>query len=116
MTPILRVKPGVRLGGLQPQMAIVLQIVPIVFARKGYDCWLTCAVEPRESGLHPKGLALDFDSSTNVPMNTGQSIAKDVKGFLGGKLSEFDALWHGPRWHLHVEFDPEWQQDTTKKA
>lgn len=100
MTAILKVKPGVRLTGLKPEMCIVLDVVPAVFARKGYDCWLTCAVELREKGQHPKGGGLDFDSSTNVPEAIGNEIAVSVKAYLG---DEFGVIWHGPRWHLHVQ-------------
>lgn len=103
MTPILRIKPGVRLTGLKPEMSVVLDVVPIVFGRKGYDCWLTCAVEERDSGLHPEGKALDFDSSTNVPLDTGKEIERSAESFLG---PEFDVDWHGPRYHLHVEHQP----------
>lgn len=100
MTPILKVKPGVMLTGLRPEMCIVLDIVPVVFARKGYDCWLTCAVEVRTKGKHPLGKALDFDSSTNVPEDVGMEIARSTKAYLG---DEFGVVWHGPRWHLHVQ-------------
>jgi len=103
MTPLAKVVPGVRLKGLQPEMAIVLDVVPEVFGRFGYDCWVTSAVRPQSSGLHRLGLALDFDSSTNVPESVGQQIATRVSSYLG---DGFDCLWHGPKWHLHVEYDP----------
>ena len=100
MNSILKVKPGVKLAGLRPEMCIVLDIVPVIFARKGYDCWLTCAVEVRTEGKHPHGRALDFDSSTNVPEEIGMEIARSAKAYLG---DEFGVKWHGPRWHLHVQ-------------
>ena len=100
MTPRLKIKPGVHLAGIKPEMCVVLDLVPIVFASKGYDCWLTCAVEPRTEGQHPKGGALDFDSSTNIPLSVGIEIQTSVKAYLG---NEFGVLWHGPRWHLHVQ-------------
>lgn len=105
MTPIIHIKPGVQLAGIRPEMAVVLDVVPIVFARNGYDCWVTCCVEPRSSGLHPKGLACDFDSSTDVVEETGHRIAVSAKSFLG---DDFDIIWHraaGGRWHLHTEYD-----------
>ena len=103
MISALKVAPKARLKGIQPEMAPAFSVVPAVFALFGYDCWLTCAVEPRSKGLHPKGLALDFDSSSNIPIETGESIAAEVKGYLG---MDFDCPWHGPKFHLHVEFDP----------
>lgn len=102
MTPILKVKPGVKLGGIKPEMAIVLDVVPIVFARHGYDCWLTSAVREGDGpSKHDFGQALDFDSSTNISEEVGLKIACLAKTFLG---NEFGTLWHGPYWHLHVQF------------
>jgi hypothetical protein len=100
MTPRLKIKPGVKLAGLKPEMCVVLDVVPIIFASKGYDCWLTCAVEPRDKGEHPNGGALDFDSSNNIPHDTGKEIESSAKSYLG---DEFGVLWHGPRWHLHTQ-------------
>ena len=104
MTQALKIKPGVRFEGLQPVMMRVLDTVPIVFSQWGYDCWLTCAVEERGSGFHPKGKALDFDSSSNIPYAVGMKIREATARLLG---TDFDAVWHGPRWHLHTEHDPE---------
>ena len=103
MTAALHVKPGVRLTGLQPMMMKVLDAVPAVFARCGYDCWLTCAVEERAGGFHPTGRACDFDSSSNVPYEVGMKIRKMTARVL---RADYDVVWHGPRYHLHTEFDP----------
>jgi hypothetical protein len=103
MTPRLKIKPGVKLEGLQPEMCVVLDLVPTIFASKGYDCWLTCAIEPRPEGKHPEGRALDFDSSTNIPPSVGQEIQTSVKSYLG---EGFGVIWHGPKWHLHVQTPP----------
>lgn len=100
MTSILKVKPGVKLAGLKPEMCIVLDVVPVVFARKGYDCWLTSAVRPGDTGKHGSGGGLDFDSSTHIPDSVGCEIAVSAKAYLG---DEFGVVWHGPRRHLHVQ-------------
>ena len=103
---ILSVKAGVRFGGLKDEMMCVLDVVPIVFAQLGYDCWLTCAVAERSSGLHPHGLALDFDASANVPLSTGNEIANRAREILS---PDYDVVWHkteGGNYHLHTEFDP----------
>ena len=97
---ILKTKPGVVVAGLQPEMCRVLDTVPAVFARKGYDCWLTSAVREGDEGKHGKGKALDFDSSSNIPESIGNEIAVSVKAYLG---DEFGVKWHGPHWHLHVQ-------------
>lgn len=111
MTPVLKVKAGVRWEGIQPPIGKVLDAAPEAFARFGYDCWLTCLVEPRGSGLHPKGLAGDFDSSSNIPEPVGKSIAETLRVMVG---KGYDALWHRVKrkddtygaWHLHTEYDP----------
>lgn len=100
MSPILKVKPGVKLAGLKPEMCLVLDVVPAIFGRKGYDCWLTSAVREGDPGKHGLGGALDFDSSTNIPRDIGNEIMVSVKAYLG---DEFGVIWHGPRFHLHVQ-------------
>ena len=103
MTPILQISPGVKWTGIQPEMAIVLDVVPVVFFRKGHDCWLTSAVRPGDDGDHGDGRGLDFDSSTNIPYDTGKEIEASVQGYIG---HEFYVSWHGPRWHLHTGHRP----------
>lgn len=102
MTPILKVKPGVVLAGIQPEIIRVESVVATVFGRHGYDCWLTSAVREGDPGFHGKGLAEDFDSSTNIPESVGNEIERSVSAHLG---DSYDVVWHGPYWHLHVEFD-----------
>ena len=104
MNPIMKVKPGVNLAGIRAEIVRAESIVSTVFGRHGYDCWLTSAIRSGEYSFHGKGLAEDFDSSTNVPHDTGKEIERSVKAHLG---DSYDVLWHGPYWHLHVEFDPE---------
>jgi len=104
MTPLVQIKPGVRMAGVKPEMMVVLDVVPVVFARFGYDCWLTSCVRNGDgTSKHDSGEAMDFDSSVNVPEATGHEIAFRVNQTLS---RDYDALWHGPRFHLHVEHDP----------
>ena len=100
MTPRLKIKPGVKLEGLQPEMCVVLDLVPTIFASKGYDCWLISAVRADDPGKHGKGKGLDFDSSNNIPHETGMEIQRSVKAHLG---DEFGVIWHGPKFRLHVQ-------------
>lgn len=102
----LKLSESVSLRGIRPEMALVLQEVPKVFFRHGFDCWLTSGVRPKSRGsLHSVGLALDFDASTHITQEEGQLIADE----LGQNLSrEYQVLWHKTKrgnWHLHVEFD-----------
>jgi hypothetical protein len=100
MTPVYQIKPGVEMGGIDGCMAPVLDIVPVVFARRGYDCWVTSAFRQGDPGKHGFGRGLDFDSSTHIPEETGHEIARSVNAYLG---SGYVCIWHGPRWHLHVQ-------------
>lgn len=100
MNAIYHVKPGVEMEGLDPSMAVVLDIVPTIFSRKGYDCWVTSAFRLGDSGKHGQGKGLDFDSSSSVPESTGNEIASMVSFYLG---PSYYVAWHGPRWHLHVQ-------------
>lgn len=104
MTPALKVSAGVRWTGIKAPMGKVLDTAPIAFQRFGYDCWLTSCVRDGDgSSKHDTGEACDFDASSSVPEAAGHEIARTEKVMLG---EGYDVLWHGPPWHLHVEWDP----------
>jgi hypothetical protein len=105
VTNELRIDDGVDWRGIEPEMAIVHQEAPKVFARHGFYCWVTSAVRDDPNSLHGYGLALDFDASVPVTEEEGLRMASELRANLG---KQFQVLWHKtPRgnFHLHVEFD-----------
>ena len=109
---MIRLKPGVRLKELQPQMALAAHVVDGVF----YDfsileCWITSANDGRHSptSLHYRdGLCRALDFRTHQTDLDGREVAlrNEVKARLG---DDFDVVLEdvgGPNEHLHVEYDP----------
>lgn len=107
----MRLKRGVKLTGLTPQMAIANQIVNGVFKEFGVECVITSANDGTHgaNSLHSRdGLCRAFDYRTHyVTLNGFEVKLRDeVKERLG---DEFDVVMEGigtPNEHLHVEHDP----------
>ena len=101
------IKTGVSLKGLQPQMVLAAMAVQQAMQKYGYSLTITGGSEGGHSttGLHPKGLALDFRSK-HIQMMDKPYLLTDIKYALG---PEFDVLLEFPgaaNEHLHIEFDP----------
>lgn len=93
---------------LKPQIAAILEIVDEEFERVGCETTVltSCWREHGESSLHPYGYAADFDSEqmpSDLNDHKWQALRIAVRDRVG---REYDALTHGPRAHLHVEYDP----------
>jgi hypothetical protein len=104
----MRLKPGVRLTGLTPQMALGAVIVRDVYAAldPGCSCTVTSGNDSKHSAasLHYDGKALDY--RTHDFTGDKQQLRQEVKAALG---NDFDVVLEGvgtPNEHLHVEYDP----------
>ena len=99
----MRLKNGVSLVGLQPEMGLASQVVSSVYYGMGYDCIITSGTEQgaqhMENSLHWKGLALDF-RIRHLPKYLLTELADKLTAALG---SEFDVILHNS--HIHVEHD-----------
>lgn len=103
----MRLKAGVKLTDLKPQMALGAVIVRDVYAAldPSCSCTVTSANDSKHSdgSLHYYGRALDFrthDFSADKAM-----LRAKVKEALG---DEFDVVLEGvgtPNEHLHVEYE-----------
>jgi len=102
--PLEAIKPGVRLMGIQPQMAIAHAIVRDVYRNAGHKCRLTSGGEGEHSpkSLHYRGLALDF-GILHVPRRERQAVADALATALA---DEFDVVYRDGKNHIHVEWDP----------
>lgn len=102
----LIIKEGVSLVGLQGSMALAAQVVADCYSLFGVACVITGGTEPGHlsTGLHPRGLALDF-STHHVARSRLDLLVDRIKLGLG---SEYDVILESrdqSNEHLHVEHD-----------
>jgi len=104
----MKLKPGVLLGELTPQMVMGALIVKSVYQKldPGCSCTVTSANDSKHSdkSLHYTGNALDF--RTHDFTANKLYLVQEVKGSLG---IHFDVVLEGvgtPNEHLHVEYQP----------
>ena len=107
---MIYLKQGVKLLGLDPQMAVALQVVHELYGDRGHSCWVTSGNDGqhKEGSLHYTGRALDFRLH-NVPQHARPALVSRVKLALRAGEGEFEVYWEGqgiPYEYLHVEFDP----------
>ena len=98
---------------LKPQIAAIFKIVDEEFEKVGCattvvtSCWRAHGA----SSLHPYGYAADFDSP-QMPEELQHHKWKRIRTAVEERVGEeYDALVHGPRAHLHAEWDPRKQHD-----
>ena len=100
----MKLKPGVRLTDLQPQVVLAAFIVDEIYADA--ECVITSANDSKHSdaSLHYKGCALDF--RTHNYSNDKGELRDRIKAALG---QDFDVVLEAvgtPNEHLHLEWDP----------
>lgn len=102
----MRVKTGVRVHGLRPEMVIVLLVAFQLFElQRGVDTVITSGIDGVHSwgSLHYNGLALDFRTKH---IADAKAVARDMGDALG---ADYDVVLEGegtPNEHIHVEFQP----------
>lgn len=102
----MRLKPGVKLAGLVPQMAIAATVVRDAYADFKCEPTITSCNDSKHGvdSLHFVGRALDF--RTHDFTGDKQLLLAELKTDLG---SNFDVLLEDPggaNEHIHVEYDP----------
>lgn len=109
---MLMLKPGVRLKGVQPPIAIAINVVHSLWVREFGDpipCVVTSLTDGKhkDNSLHYIGLAVDFRTKNIARGNAClEDFAAEIRNALGG---DFDVILEGvgtPNEHLHVEYDP----------
>lgn len=107
----MKLKAGVRLGGIVPQLVMAALIVERVFQRYGVECVITSANDSKHSteSWHYKGRALDFRTKYDNLNGMEDDLRNDVKAALG---DDFDVVMEAvgtENEHLHLEYDPKVQ-------
>jgi len=106
---VIRLKPGVCLDMLTPQMVIAATIIDQVYAYYAVDeCWITSANDSKHSkkSFHYFGKALDIRTHNIKDSKLKTAIMEKIKLFLG---EEFDVILESKgtsNEHIHVEWDP----------
>jgi len=103
----VKLKPGVRLKGLTPQMVLAAMVVEEVLAELGAPCVITSANDSKHSAAswHYKGQALDFRTKFDQLNGMENALRDAVKAALG---DDFDVVMEAvgtDSEHLHVEYD-----------
>ena len=120
-------KPGVKLAGIKPEMAMGFTVIASVFEAHGIPCVVSSgldSVHAAKSARHPRslhyeGLALDLRlpgrwTGTAWRDKSDPAIDRAVHAALAAALGpEFDVVLEAT--HIHVEFDP-LDQPTVKVA
>lgn len=99
----MRLKPGVSLKGVQPEMVVGLLISETIFAAHGIELVVTSVTDGVHgvNSLHKKGLAADYRSKT-LPKEWIPKVAEALRDAL---TNEFDVVVEVD--HFHIEYDPE---------
>ena len=96
----MKVKEGVSLLNLQPQIVFAMQVADGVYSEYGYEMVITCVWrEGGKSSLHPYGYAFDIRSN-NIDNSSVSAVWHKLAQNLG---NEFDVVLE--RDHIHVEWD-----------
>lgn len=98
----MKIKPGVQLKNISPQIVLAATICNSVYQENGYECVITSMSDGTHSNrsLHYFGDAVDL-RIRNVPKNQWENLTNLLKEALG---SEFDVVLESN--HIHVEYDP----------
>jgi len=101
---MIKLKHGVKLRGIRPEMVLGHGIVASVFDRYGLlGCTITSANDSQHGSgsLHFNGSALDYRTRDFYPEIDKTAFTSDIKDALG---PEFDVVLESD--HIHVEYQP----------
>ena len=113
----MRLKQGVSLQGLVPQMILVVMVAEDCMKKRGLECVITSANDSKHSdtslhhglrGKYTDGLCRAIDIRTRFPELNGleMSVVNEMKDRLG---PDFDIVLEAvatPNEHVHAEWDP----------
>lgn len=97
----MRIKAGVRVLGLRPEMAVAIIVAREVFAQHKVELVITSIIEGthERASLHYTGCAADLRRPTSQP--DAEAVVRDLRDALG---DDYDVILEGD--HIHVEFQP----------
>lgn len=105
---MLKLKPGVKLHDLSPQIVLAIQVAHGQYLRRVPEMVVTScndSVHGRNS-LHAIGHAVDLRVHG---IGDIEELALDILEALGGAVGQFDVVVEGlgtPNAHIHIEYQP----------
>lgn len=98
----LRLKQGVRIHGIRPELLLALQISESVYREFDTELIVTSVIDGKHSAgsLHYTGSAVDL-RIRHLPQNQVETVRDEIAERLG---SDFDAVLESD--HIHIEFQP----------
>lgn len=102
----MKLKPGVKLRGLVPQMVVALLIIHDLYAHYGVELVVTSANDSqhKSDSFHYAGQAVDLRTKTF--QQSKALLVAQIKEAVG---PDFDVLLENEgtdNEHLHIEYDP----------
>jgi hypothetical protein len=103
----MKLKPGVDVLGIKPELLLGLQVAEAVYARHGVELVVTSVTDGkhRRGSLHYQGLAADLRVH-GLPgeREVREGVAREIGKALG---VDYDAVYEGhgtPGAHVHLEY------------
>ena len=101
----MKLKPGVCVTGIQPEMIIGKDVAQAVFAAMEYDFIITSITDGKHSkgSRHYSGQAIDIRTR-----HMSSVVAKEARDKIAKALpNDFDCVLE--KTHIHLEFDPRYR-------
>lgn len=98
----MKIKPGARLLGIRPEMAIAATVAESIYRKHGAELTITSCIDGKHTraSKHYSGCAIDCRIN-DTPAAAVAAIASDLVAALAG---DFDVIKETD--HIHIEFDP----------
>jgi hypothetical protein len=100
----MKLKSGVRITGLRPEMLLALVTANDVYRSHDRDLVVTSLLDGAHSrtSLHYSGCAADLrTTAAHIPRSTVEAIAADIRKAL---TADYDVIVEPD--HIHLEFQP----------
>lgn len=103
--PLIKIKSGVTILGLAPQMILALLVAYVCYANAAAPEFVLTSGNDGAHSIHSKhyvGNAADIRTNNlPSPRQDGPRLAEEIKECLG---RDYDVLFEGD--HIHIEYDP----------
>jgi hypothetical protein len=98
----MKIKPGVRITGLRPEMVLAATIADSVYKKYGQELVITSAIEGKHSKTSRHYLGFAIDTRTHYfTENEIPNVQRDLVESLG---DDFYIQYEGN--HFHIQFSP----------
>lgn len=114
---MIRVNPGVRLGGIRPEVVLALQVAEGVWAKYGSD---EIVVTSATEGLHSTGSmhylfsAVDIRVKNLASLSVVSAATAELRDRLGSDYRVINEAAGTTNAHCHIEFRPSVQYTAPK--